>query len=290
MNEANSNELVAGTIRKKNLSGSEYGNARVVKYLHRTKNFVFHIKNYFVNVRLSDLPIIGKMKGADQEKMDIALDSDIKVNCSCPDFLYGGFRYIATQLSYSTHRENRPPKIRNPNEAGTVCKHIGHILNNIEKFKPQMLDFMKRSRDGKYKVVTESVLAQLIESNTVEETLSILEFTNLQRLRVAYKENLPTGINQLKFGDLLVMNDTDNLEGFKYERLLVIKNPANKNYSICFDFDKRKYVVLMNQDIKNALVGHRPDYDKDTALTLRTNDAGVIKDVEKEPKLYRGWK
>ena len=279
MNEANTRDLVSGTIRKKNLTGSEYGNARVIKYLHRTKNFTFHIKEYFVNVRVSEIPVIGRLKGTDSEKLDIGLSSDIKVNCTCPDFVYGGFNYIGTQLSYATHKENRPPSTRNPGQDGTVCKHIGHILNNMSKYKPQMLDFMKRSRDGEYKVVTENTMANLVESNTADEALSILEFTNLKRLRVAYRENLPKNVHQLKFGDLLVIDSDPNLEGFKYQRLIVIKNPSNKNYAICFNSDKRKYVVVMNPDIKNTLVGHTPEYDKDTALTLRTNDSGMIKTI-----------
>jgi hypothetical protein len=289
LNEAKSQELVSGTIRKKNLTGSKYSNARLVKYLHRTKNFTFHIKEYFVNIRLSDLPIVGKLKGSDSAKIDIALDSDIKVNCSCPDFLFGGFRYIGTQLSYSTHRENRPPAVRNPNQAGTVCKHIGHILNNLPEFKPQMLDFMKRSRDGEYKVITENTIRGLIPNHSAEDIVRILEFTNLKRLRAGYREDLPTKIDQLKFGDLLVIDSVDSLTKVKYERFLVVKNPSNKNYAICFDSDKRKYVVVMNQDIKNYLVGHMPKHDTDTATTLRTNDVGVIKAIEKEPRLYRGW-
>lgn len=291
MNEATGKELVNLTIRKKSLTAPEYSNGRVVKYLHRTKNFTFHIKKYFVNIRLSDLPVVGKLKGTDEEKLDLALSSDIKVNCTCPDFLYGGFKYIGTQLSYSTHRENRPPSVRNPDEEGTVCKHIGHILNNIDEFKPSMIDFMKRSRDGKYKVVTESVLSDLIENNSVEESLSALqEFTSLKRLRSSYRENLPTNVNQLKYGDLLIISDNKSLEGFKYERFLVVKNPANRDFAICFDSDRRKYVVVMNSDIKNLLVGHCPEHDRDTALTLRTNDVGVIKTIEKEPRIYKQWK
>lgn len=290
LNEANSNDLVSGTIRKTTLTKPEYNNARVVKYLHRTKNFTFNIKKYFVNLRLTEIPVIGRLKGKDEEKLDIGLSSEIKVSCTCPDFLYGGFKYIGTQLSYSTHKENRPPDIRNPRQAGTVCKHVGHILNNIDKFKPEMVDFIKRSREGKYKVVSENVLANLVESRTSDEVLSILEFTDLKRLRSEYRENLPSDVHQLKYGDLLIMVSDSNLEGHKYQRLLVVKNPSNKEYAICFNSDKRKYVVIMNADIKNSSVGHSKSYDADMAITLRTNDSGIISAIEKEPKIYRNWK
>lgn len=52
-------------------------------------------------------------------------DGDIEVNCSCPHWVYGGYKYMATKLGYAfKDREDRFPKIKNPKLLGTVCKHI----------------------------------------------------------------------------------------------------------------------------------------------------------------------
>jgi len=61
-----------------------------------------------------------------------ALNStDVKVNCSCPDFAYR-FRVWATKNKYNAGEdENREAKITNPNnDLGTACKHVLCVLNN----------------------------------------------------------------------------------------------------------------------------------------------------------------
>lgn len=60
-------------------------------------------------------------------------DLDIHVKCDCPAFLYYGYKYMATKLSYlyGLPKENRPPKIRNPQYRGTVCKHSDKVLRWI---------------------------------------------------------------------------------------------------------------------------------------------------------------
>jgi len=51
------------------------------------------------------------------------LDSDVKVDCTCPDFAFR-YRYIVDGLGSSLEEESIPPKERNPHELGTVCKHL----------------------------------------------------------------------------------------------------------------------------------------------------------------------
>lgn len=59
--------------------------------------------------------------------------SDIKINCSCPDFKYR-FKVWATKYNYNLgDKETRPAKITNPNDnLGAACKHILFVLNNVE--------------------------------------------------------------------------------------------------------------------------------------------------------------
>ena len=62
--------------------------------------------------------------------------SDVRINCSCPDFKYR-FKVWATKNKYNAgEAENREAKITNPNnDLGTACKHILNVLNNAEWIK-----------------------------------------------------------------------------------------------------------------------------------------------------------
>lgn len=59
--------------------------------------------------------------------------SDLKINCSCPDFAFR-FSYYATKNNYKEgEAENRDAKITNPkNDLGSACKHTLNVLNNAE--------------------------------------------------------------------------------------------------------------------------------------------------------------
>lgn len=59
--------------------------------------------------------------------------SDVKIDCSCPDFKYR-FRVWATKKGYNAGKEEkREAKITNPaDNLGAACKHILLILNNVE--------------------------------------------------------------------------------------------------------------------------------------------------------------
>lgn len=126
---------------------------------YRTKTFVFDIhsaqpkgadKIYEVRLRLLDFKHISKMRGPMADKLRLAVESEVKVNCDCPSYLYSGFKYIGTQLDYSIRTENRAPVIRNPNQEGTVCKHLFFLLSNIETFEPQMVRTLDAAKDYDY--------------------------------------------------------------------------------------------------------------------------------------------
>lgn len=55
------------------------------------------------------------------------LNGDLQVKCSCPDFKFR-FSYLTYQLGYGLTKENRFPKIVNPNLKGSVCKHLLCVL------------------------------------------------------------------------------------------------------------------------------------------------------------------
>lgn len=53
---------------------------------------------------------------------------NIKLHCTCPSFLYWGYQYMLNVLDSAIYPEQRPPKERNPNERGIVCKHLNRVL------------------------------------------------------------------------------------------------------------------------------------------------------------------
>jgi len=57
------------------------------------------------------------------------IKSDVRLFCNCPDFSFGGFSYIITQLDTHLEREDRFPHIKNPGLEGTVCKHLIAVLS-----------------------------------------------------------------------------------------------------------------------------------------------------------------
>jgi len=294
LKEATLQDLTSLTVRKVNLTAPEYSNLKLVKYLHRTKNFTFHIKDYDVDIRLEDLPVISKLKGSYSDKLDVALRGEIKVMCQCPDFLFFGFKYMGTQLDYSTRKENRPPVIRNPNMKGTVCKHIGHILTHIDSLKPQMIDFMNKAKDNDYKVVKESlglegtIMRSILERVEFPEEI-ISEFVKRKRLFEIDKD-IPSSIQDIRHGDLLIMKEEDPLASHKYNRLLVVRNAASKDHAICFNQDTKKFVVIMNPDLKMGLKGLKPLFDIELSDKLRSENYDTLLSIERDSKLYEPWK
>jgi len=114
-------------------------------------NFGINIRgetdNYIVTVEF--INILNRLKNnvvKDKNKLTIkciydalveALNSsDVKVDCSCSDFIYR-FKVWATKNNYNTgKKESREAKITNPNDnLGAACKHILCVLNNAEWIK-----------------------------------------------------------------------------------------------------------------------------------------------------------
>lgn len=82
-------------------------------------------RKYYQYVKLLDINDIKDF--GDLREIDITrlvLSGNVAVFCSCPDFLYKGFKYMGYHMGYGLRRETRFPKIRNPNLKGTICKHL----------------------------------------------------------------------------------------------------------------------------------------------------------------------
>jgi hypothetical protein len=67
-----------------------------------------------------------------RRRVQIALQGDIKVRCSCEAFQYWAFAYIMTQLDANVKPdETRAPTIRNTKLEGSVCKHLDASLATL---------------------------------------------------------------------------------------------------------------------------------------------------------------
>ena len=72
-------------------------------------------------------------------------NKDIYISCSCPDFLYAGYKYIASTNDFLVGvKERRFPSIRNPQLKGTVCKHLISVMKVLKFNIPSVyVDFKK---------------------------------------------------------------------------------------------------------------------------------------------------
>lgn len=87
-------------------------------------------KYYYQYIKLLDMKDLEAVKEySKRDIMRLMLSGDIAVYCSCPDYLYRGFKYMGKKDKYGIYNETRYPKIRNPKLEGTVCKHLGVVLS-----------------------------------------------------------------------------------------------------------------------------------------------------------------
>lgn len=62
----------------------------------------------------------------------VIMHGNIRIYCTCPSWLYGGYKYMATELDYAYKEvETRFPKIKNPKLLGTLCKHAFVVVKAL---------------------------------------------------------------------------------------------------------------------------------------------------------------
>lgn len=135
INEATKKELLSGAeskrkARAKKLTTTYKGvnNDGCIEFV--TNSQYTPNKKYQQKIKLNDVKDIKALK--DFKKSEITrllLDGDLSVYCSCEDFLYKGYKYMAWNMGYGLDKENRFPKIKNPNLEGTICKHLIAVLS-----------------------------------------------------------------------------------------------------------------------------------------------------------------
>lgn len=61
----------------------------------------------------------------------LMFDGNLQLNCTCPSFLYHGYRFLLTKHNASIFPEPRPPEVRNPQQRGIVCKHMNRVIRSF---------------------------------------------------------------------------------------------------------------------------------------------------------------
>lgn len=83
-------------------------------------------KQYIVTIQLL------KLTNNKLRSLKAALEGDIKISCTCPAFLYQGYKYISYKKQVGIDIENRPPDKTNPDRKGLACKHIIAALDQMK--------------------------------------------------------------------------------------------------------------------------------------------------------------
>lgn len=116
--------MVHDSIVVTNKVGNYYDTIELEDILYWVGLYVEESKDKKMGIKIAEKALLGAADGM-----------DIKIDCNCGDFVYR-FAYQATILGYKYGKpENRPAKITNPNNYGSMCKHLIAMLSNKQWLK-----------------------------------------------------------------------------------------------------------------------------------------------------------
>lgn len=176
INEATKKELLQGadSARKKRAKKliTKYvgvNNDGCVEFL--TNSQYTPNKKYQQLIKLNDVKDIGALKEFKKSEITrLLLNGDLSVYCSCEDFLYKGYKYMAWNMGYGLDKENRFPKIKNPRLEGTICKHLIAVLTVIMFNNAKISSDLFKSRVvGKMRTKGNTNLSKLREKEVISK-------------------------------------------------------------------------------------------------------------------------
>jgi hypothetical protein len=94
-------------------------------------------KQYKVTIQLLDLT------GNKLISLKSALNDNLKISCTCPGFLYQGYKFISWEANVGIDKETRSPDKTNPNREGLACKHILVALDQMKSDFNAIHDMIK---------------------------------------------------------------------------------------------------------------------------------------------------
>lgn len=166
--------------------------------------------------------------------MDAIDGTDIKVDCTCPDFIYR-FAYKCSKMGCKYGKqETRPAKITNPNDYGYSCKHLISMLSNkkwLQQSSGTLMNFLEERIDDVNKFLRRPMDDQLTLPNELA------------------RRNARKGFYTKLFKDRLKdEEDNENIENNIEDNDKDIANNNNTNT------DKN--------DINNNVIGNNPSTNK----------------------------
>lgn len=159
-------------------------------------------KQYLVKIQLLDL------SNNKLSSLKSVLDGNLKISCTCPAFLYQGYKYISYKKQVGIDKETRAPNIKNPNQIGLACKHILVALEQIKSDYSLIYNNLKLSQTSSQQ--TNDTTNNSDESN--EQDLKIIDDFKEECLKL-YDE----------YTKYIASNDTD---GFINSKLYSGINPT----------------------------------------------------------------
>lgn len=97
--------------------------------------FIFYVKCFEKYSKSSGWIVSIVYQNIDHDKQrnqKKPLNTDVRVKCTCPAFLYWGSAYNATDGDYNWNfSEDREPNIRDPFRQRKICKHLSHVRTKL---------------------------------------------------------------------------------------------------------------------------------------------------------------
>lgn len=166
------------------------------------KRFLFLVKcsESYSNPKGHIVSFYFEDKGLKVNRRNISpLNSNVRVHCHCPAFLYWGSSYNATKENYKVKykpREFREPNIRDPKRENKLCKHL---VSATKSFKSKNFEQI-----GKGRMSVVSSLDELPTININDCMSSISSFIQSDKTQL--------GINDQTIDNFLSQLSEDNFE------------------------------------------------------------------------------
>lgn len=228
-----------------------------------------HDKQYLVTFLLLGLT------GNKLKSLQSALNSDLKISCSCDAFLFQGYKYITWKNNTGINKETRPPNKTNPAQKGMACKHILVALEQMKKDYKQIYELFKEQ--VKKDKVTHSDIADNDNSNSVTDvdiqTLDAFKKA-CDKLYSDYTSYLKSDHGEVQFVDSDAYDKTDPSEILSRlskpaqsyaKNKFVSKLTSLDNILKQIDQKKSSFNILLNSDISsltrkfNSVIGSKTE-------------------------------
>jgi len=78
-----------------------------------------------------------------QRARQLMYKGNLQLHCTCPSFLFHGYKWLLNQIDASLEPETRPPVKRNPHQRGIVCKHLHRTIKTFPFYTAKLASYIK---------------------------------------------------------------------------------------------------------------------------------------------------